>query len=85
MCGRADGVAVGFEASWLGCHAHPSACSPPPPPPHPYTLSKQVSRGGMGASGHLDADAINLEELEAANKQTEAALEAMKAPEGTQE
>jgi hypothetical protein len=39
----------------------------------------------MGASGHLDADAINLEELEAANKQEEAALEQMKAPEGTQE
>jgi hypothetical protein len=49
-------------------------------PPH-----TQVNRGGMGASGHLDADSINLEELEAANKQEEAALEAMKAPEGTQE
>jgi hypothetical protein len=45
----------------------------------------QVNRGGMGASGHLDADAINLEELEAANKQEEAALADMKAPEGTQE
>lgn len=39
----------------------------------------------MGASGHLDADTINLEELEAANKQTEAALEQMDAPEGAQE
>lgn len=44
-----------------------------------------MNRGGMGASGHLDADSINLEELEAANKQEEAALESMKAPPGTQE
>lgn len=39
----------------------------------------------MGASGHLDADSINLEELEAANKQEEAALEHMDAPEGAVE
>jgi hypothetical protein len=48
-------------------------------------LLSQVNRGAMGASGHLDADAINLEELEAANKQEEAALADMQAPEGTQE
>lgn len=58
---------------------HESCCALPP------KSASQVNRGGMGASGHLDADSINLEELEAANKQEEAALESMKAPPGTQE
>uniref|UniRef100_A0A383WE33 Peptidase M16 N-terminal domain-containing protein n=1 Tax=Tetradesmus obliquus TaxID=3088 RepID=A0A383WE33_TETOB len=38
-------------------------------------------RGGMGASGHLDADAINLEELESQGRQLDA-LQDMEAPEG---
>jgi hypothetical protein len=39
----------------------------------------------MGASGHLDADAIDLERLEANKQQEEAALADMAAPEGAQE
>eukprot|EP00879_Flechtneria_rotunda_P011618 GHRR01012135.1.p1 GENE.GHRR01012135.1~~GHRR01012135.1.p1 ORF type:complete len:964 (+),score=341.69 GHRR01012135.1:177-3068(+) len=39
------------------------------------------SSGGMGASGHLDADEINLEELEAQSKEVDA-LQDMQAPAG---
>jgi hypothetical protein len=55
--------------------------------PHrpPNTHQTQVNRGAMGASGHLDADAIDLEQLEAAKRLEEAALREMEAPEGAQE
>jgi hypothetical protein len=47
------------------------------------SLGMDHGRGAMGASGHLDADAINLEELERQGREVDA-LQDMEAPEGAQ-
>lgn len=45
------------------------------------SVGMEHARGGMGASGHLDADSINLEELERQGQQVDA-IQDMEAPEG---